>query len=600
MSVPSSFDTLQGLLRRNALQFGGRAAMQYKRYGVWVPFSWMDYLRKVEHISLGLSSIGVRQGDFVLLIGDNAPEWYFSELAVHTLRGISVGLHPGFTKDEIAALLKGIRVRFAIVQNVEQVQKLLEIKGDLPSLERVILWEERGLGRGRNEAVLLLAEIEKMGEKLKGNGLFEHLLQEARAEDPCTVLFTSGITGEPKAVLHTHRSMVENASRYLRREGWRPGDKLISPLPPSGLVEKWFCLVGHLMSGSTLYIAERPETFFRDMGETQPTVVFFGAKVWEGRIKNVEKRIAQSDRLKRFTYRLFMGRQRPALRVLGELLLFGPLRRHLGLSQARLCYNTGPLLARGTMEFYHKLGVPLKHLYWTCETGIICCPRDGFDWRTVGHPLDGIEVEVLEDGELRIRADHPLGYYLSGGKAIDVARDGYFWPGDVARWEDRGIVLVDRREDAIRGSGGELFSSQWVEGLLRLRLPYLEDAYVFQAEDGDVLCTVLLLSESNLRRWLQDMGLGRADRFDAMQDGEFLSKLEGALRAINEEIGPHLRIQRYTLLSERSDLLNAVRLLRKSHLRVVLRDLVEELKKGEGLERVDMDVRIKSLREDRP
>lgn len=572
--------TLPRLLKLNAEQCGTRVAIKHKRYGVWVPYSWQDYLSRVRAIAFGLRSIGIGEGDLVLLIGDNAPQWYFSELAVHVLRGISFGMYPEAAKAETLSLLKGMKVKCAIVEDVEQANILLEMRRDIP-LERILYWRGRGI-EGKDDPVLFpMKAVEMMGAtRRQEDGTFEDLVGKGRPDDPCILVFTSGVTGPEKAVLHTHSSMLENVRRYLGREKWGPRERIMSLLPPFSVLEKWFCIGCHLLSASTLYVSQGPETFSRDMREARPTVVFFGAKVWERTVRNVEDRMAHSDALKRFVYRFFMERAVSVFRFLGGPLLFGPLKRHLGLSQARFCYNTGPLLASRVVEFYRRLKVPLKQLYWTTETGIICCSEGvEADSQWVGLPLEGVGVEVSEDREIRIRADHAFGCYLVEGKRKEVMKDGYFWPGDVGRNEKGGLVLIDRKGDAIKTGGGELLSCQSLESLIRTSIPYVEDAFVFKAEDEDVLCAILLMSGFGLRRWLQDRGLGEVDPTQVLKDMAFVQELKNAIGTVNGS-GLPLKIERCALLLEGGAFLGPSRWLKKWQLGFAYKDLIDSLKQG--------------------
>ena len=412
-------DTWPRVLEDNYKRFGeSRTAMRHKHNGIWQPYTWRDYYTNVKHLALGLLSLGFEPGDKLLIVGDNAPQWYYAELASHADRGVSVGAYSDLSPDEIRYIARNSEAEFAVVQDQEQVDKLLEIKDDLPLLKRIIYWDYKGLARYDNAILLPYNEAIRLGEKYEQEhpGAFERNLKSGQADDVCALVYTSGTTGAaPKPVLHTHRTMKANADFYLRLDPWRENDNVVPSLPPAWITEQLMAIGCHLLSGAILNFCERPETQQQDTREIGPNVVFYEARLWETQAREVQARILEADLVKRFAFRLFMPvgykmaelkyrRQKPGLgrRILYSLantLLFARMRDTIGLSKARVCYNTGAILSADAFKFYRALNLPLKNLYGTTEGGALAgAANDDIRLETMGRVHEGTEVRITESG----------------------------------------------------------------------------------------------------------------------------------------------------------------------------------------------------------
>jgi long-chain acyl-CoA synthetase len=372
-------DTWPQVLKYNHEKYADhRRAMRHKHRGTWRSFSWQDYYRDVKCLALGLLSLGFEAGDKVLIIGNNAPQWYHAELAAQANRGVAVGVHPGLTPSETKRISENSDARLAIVEDQEQVDKLLEIKDELPRLEKVLYWNYKGLAHYDDSILMGYRQVLQLGEQYEKEhpGLFEQNVEAGRADDVCVIVYGSGTPGAVKGAVYTYRTVCAAADAYLQLDQWYETDNVVPYLPPVCMVEQCFGIACHLLSACTLNFGEAPETYRRDTREIGPQIISRQAQLWESQATMVQARILDSDGIKRLAFRLCMPigyrmadskyrKQKPnlflkLLYALANIVLFKPMRGNLGLSNARICYSSGDMLTPDTVRFYHALDLPLR------------------------------------------------------------------------------------------------------------------------------------------------------------------------------------------------------------------------------------------------
>jgi long-chain acyl-CoA synthetase len=568
-------DTWPKILKYNYEKYGdNHIAMRYKYYGIWQPYTWKDYYLSVKYLALGLLSLGFKPGDKLLIVGGNAPQWYYAELAAQANHGASVGVYSDLTPAEIKYIAENSEARFTIVEDQEQVDKLLQIKDKLPRLKKVIYWSYKGLAHYDDPILMEYKQVLKLGEKYEKEhpGLFEQNVETGRAEDICALVYTSGTTGAaPKGAVHTYRTMRSGADYYLHLDPWYENDNVVPYLPPAWMTEQWFGIGCHLLSASILNFAEKPETQQQDIREIGPSMVFYGARLWEAQAGIVQARILDADAIKRFVFRLLMPvgykmadlkyrKQKPnlflkILYALADLALFRPFRDSLGLSNARICYTTGAMLSPDTFRFYHALNLPLKSPYGSTEGGALTgAKNDDIRLETVGPVHKGTEVRITDNGEIIYRQPGIfVGYYKDPNKTAEVLKDGWFYSGDSGLvTKDGHVVLLDRVEDLVELASGDKLAPQSIESRLRFS-PYIKDAWVLAGPHRAYASAIIIISYASVGQWAGQRRLAYTNFTELSQNPEVYQLVKREIKRINQALPPGTRVKKYVNLHKEFD-----------------------------------------------
>jgi long-chain acyl-CoA synthetase len=596
-------DTWPKILKDNYEKYGdNRRAMRYKHYGIWQPYTWKDYYLNVKYLALGLLSLGFEPEDKVLIIGDNAPQWYYAELAAQANHGASVGLYSDFIPPEIKYIAENSEAKFAIVEDQEQVDKFLQIKDDLPLLKKVIYWNYKGLAHSDDPVLMGYRQVVQLGEKYEGEhpGFFEQCVETGKADDVCAIVYTSGTTGAaPKGAVHTYRTMRAGADYHLHLDPWYENDNVLPYLPPAWMTEQWFGIGCHLLSANILNFAEEPETQQRDTKETGPSIIFKGARLWENQAAMIQARILGADAIKKFAFRLLMPigykmadlklqKKEPSLfrkilYSLADITLFKRIRGSLGLSNARICYSTGAILSPDAFRFYHALNLPLKSLYGSTEGGALTgAKNDDIHFETVGPVHKGAEVRIADHGELICRQPGIfVGYYKDPDKTAEVLKDGWFYSGDIGFIrEDGHIVFVDRVKDLVELACGDKLAPQFIESRLRFS-PYIKDAWVLAGPDRAYASAILIINYDNVGRWAGQRRVAYTTFTDLSQKSEVYGLVKQDIDRINSTLPPGSRVKKYVNLHKEFDPdegeLTRTRKLRRTFLEERYRELIDAI-----------------------
>ncbi len=615
-------DTWPKTLRHNYEVFGDkRIAMRHKHHGIWQPYTWKDYYLGAKRVAHGLLSLGFEPGDKVLIIGDNAPEWYQAELATQANRGVSVGLYSDMSPAEIEHIAHNSEARFAVVEDQEQVDKFLQIKDQLPLLEKVIYWSYKGLAHYDEPVLMGYRELAQQGEAYEEEhpGLFERNVETGKPDDVCAIVYTSGTTGDaPKGAVHTHRTLRANAEYHLRLDPWHERDNIVPYLPPAWMTEQCFGIGCHLLSASILNFAEGPETQEQDAREIGPSILYHGARHWENQAAAVQARIQGSDVLKRFAFRSLMpiGYRRADARLsnerfglpwrmlyaLANVILFRPLKDVLGLSNARICYATDTMLSPDAFRFYHALNLPLKSLYGSAEGGAIAGPKTGdIHVETVGLVHEGVEVRIANNGELLCR--HPgtfVGYYKDPDGTAAVLVGGWCSTGDAGLVVESGhLVLVDRLDDIVELTSGARLAPQSVESRLRFS-PYIRDAWVLAGPDGSYVSAIIVIDYERVGRWAGQRKISYATFTELSQRPEVYELVRTDIERVNRDLPPGARIKKYVNLHKELDPdegeLTRTRKLRRAFMEERYHDLVRAIYNDQTEVPVEAEVRYRDGR----
>jgi long-chain acyl-CoA synthetase len=568
-------DTWPKVLKYNYEKYGDRhKAMRQKHFGIWQSYTWQDYYFSVKYLALGLLSLGFKAGDKLLIVGDNAPEWYFAELAAQSVHGISVGLYSDLTELEIKHISTNSESTFVFVEDQEQIDKFFQIKNELPLLKKIIYWRYKGLSHYQDPTLIGYREVLELGRDYEKNnpGLFEEKIAGGNADDICSLIYTSGTTCEvPKGAMHSFKTIRYGSEYFLHLDPWHETDNIVSYLPPAWIFEQWFGLGCHLLSGSTINFPEEADTQQQDIREIGPTMILYSPRLWERQASWVQTRIQGADFLKKSTYRLFVSvgynmadfkfkKQKPGLLwrlldALGNLFLFRPIRDSLGLPNARICYTAGSMLSPDVIRFYHALKVPLKSLYGSTEGGALAgASNDDIRPDTVGPLNPGVEAGITEAGEIISRQPGTfLGYYNDPAATMEVLEDGWFHSGDSGYFtDDKHLVFVDRLKDIVELTCGDKLAPQDVESRLKFG-PYIKDAWILAGPGREYPSAIIIIDHENVGHWADGRKVPHTTFTDLSQKLEVYELVAQEIARVNKDLPTGCRVRKYVNLHKEFD-----------------------------------------------
>jgi long-chain acyl-CoA synthetase len=614
MEITEKWDTIPKLISRNYQHWGSLTAMSMKRFGVWQRYSWQDYYDRVKYLSLGLMSLGLKPGDVVCIIGDNEPEWFWGEFATQAAGGIATGIFVDATPAEVKYIVTHSGARFALVNDQEQTDKFLEIRGELPSLERVIYWNPKGLKNYDNPVLTSFTEVMKLGRLYEETapGSFEQKVASQTGDDIAFIYYTSGTTDLPKGAKFAHGALLNSARKFVSRYPMDERDELLSNFPAAWVGDSFFATLPHLLSGARLNFPEKPETIAEDTREVGPTLVTYGPRQWESLVSDIQAKMIYASSLRRFVYNLFLpvGHKITDAELRGEdisllartvhriayLVLFKALKERLGLSRVRFAVTGGAILSPDSLRLIHAIGVELRQNYVTTEAGFISSHGSGeVKLESVGRPALGTEVRITDAGELLVRSDSMFsGYHKDSAKTAVVLVDGWYHTGDAVNIDEDGhLVYLDRLEHVGELSSGVRYAPQYIESQLRFST-YIKNAIVIGGRDRDFVSAILNVDFAVLAKWAEHHGVTYTTFADLSQKAAVADLVRGDLLRVNSYLPEPARVKKFVLLHKEFDPdeaeLTRTRKLRRAFIEERYRDLIGTIYRGGGEIQVEVPV----------
>jgi long-chain acyl-CoA synthetase len=576
----SNTDTLPKSLRARFEEYGGRKiAMRKKTLGIWQSYTWQESYSQVRQLCLGLIQSGLKRGDKVCIIGDNDPQFFWAQLAIQSAGGVAVGLFTDSSPREIQYVVHHSDAVLVFAKDQEQCDKLLEIQDQVPAVERVIYWDDKGLWNYNEPWLISFEQFQSVGRSLHAEqpDLFERLVDEGSGEDVAIFCYTSGTTGLPKGAMISHRNLLAGADSNLQIDPRSDTDEHISFLPPAWITENVLGLAIHLRSGMVVNFPEAPETVRQNIREVAPQSLFFSARQWENMVAMVQVKMIESTWLNRFLYKIFMPvgykvaglrfeERKPVgllwrfLHMLGELAVFRPLRDKLGLVNAKSAYSSGAAQSPDVIRFFRAIGVNIKQLYGSTEAQTHTLHiGDDVRFETVGLPPPRMEIRIAEDGEIMVSGPTVAqGYYKNpedSQKAFLVDEKGQRWyrTGDAGHIDSDGhLVYLDRMKEMLTLSGGEKYSPQYIEGQLKFS-PYIRNVMSVGGEDKPFVTALINIDFDNVGRWAERQGLTYTTLVDLCQKPGVYELIQSDVERVNRTLPPAARVRKFVLLHKEFD-----------------------------------------------
>ena len=619
-------DTFPKLLMRHAQERGARPAIREKDRGIWQTWTWRQFADEVRVLAAALAAEGFRRGDHFALVGDNRPRIYAAVCAAQCLGGIPVPLYQDSVAGEMSFPIRNAEIAYALAEDQEQVDKLLEIQPQCPSLRRIYFDDPRGLRHYDQPQLVSYEKLLELGRAALARhpGLVDEEIAKGRGSDTAAMFFTSGTTGVPKGVVLTHDALIDRSRVVAEMERLGEEDVVLAFMPPAWIGQNIFSYAQPMVAGYCICCPESPETVVSDMREIAPTYYFAPPRVFEALLTQVSVRMEDAGILKRWLYKYFMAvAKRVGTKLLegqkvnlferlkyglGDLVVYGPLRNVLGMSNVRVAYTGGEAIGPDLFSFYRSLGINLKQLYGSTETSVFVCvqPDGQAKADTVGPAVAGVELGFTPERELLIRSPGLFKEYYKNPEATREAKDaeGWFHTGDAGYIDRDGhLRIIDRARDVGKLADGTLFAPKYLENKLKF-FPYIKEAVAFGAE-RDRACAFVNIDMDAVSNWAEKRNLAYSGYTDLAQNDAVYELVAGCIAQANADLAlePELansQIHRFLILHKELDAddeeLTRTRKVRRRFIGEKYATLVDALYSNQGTVHVQAQVRYEDGR----
>ncbi len=575
-------DTFPKYLLRNAERFGDRPAMRHKDFGIWQSWTWTDQLEQVRSLALGLEALGLGRGDKIAVIGSNRPRLYWTFAAAQSLGAVPVPVYADAVADEMAYVLDHAGVRFAVVQDQEQVDKIEACAERIPALKTVIYDEPRGLADYQMEGLHAFADVQAAGAALVSA---EPAMAErwragiagASGDEICVMLYTSGTTGRSKGVMLQARRAVAAARDTAAFDRLSEKDSVLAYLPLAWVGDHYLNYAQGYVSGFCMSCPESAQTVAQDLREIGPTFYFAPPRIFEGLLTSVTIRMDDASWLKRKLYSYFIdvakrygeaileGRAVPLTGrlsyALGAIVIYRPLKNVLGFSNIRVAYTAGEAIGQDLFSFFRSLGINLKQLYGQTEAFLyVTAQKDGaVRSDAVGPAAPNVDIRISESGEVQFRSPGMFSGYFNQDEttAETMTSDGYVKTGDAGFFDKDGqLKIIDRAKDVGKLTTGELVAPKYIENTLKF-FPDIKEAVAFG--DGRDFCAVFInIDLQAVGNWAERNNIAYASYQDLAGHPEVAKIIAGHIDATNlrlsrEPMMAGAQIKRFLVLHKELD-----------------------------------------------
>ena len=542
---------------------GQRPAQLVKQGGVWQALSWQAMSDNVRNIAKGLLTLGLQVGERVALLANSRAEWVQCDLGIMAAAGITVPVYPSLLPEQVAYILHNAEATLACVDTPAQLEKLLQVRAELPALRHIVLME--GQPPHADPGIVSLQELMTQGATAPPHTIqLDERLRGLTPNHEATYVYTSGTTGPPKGVVQTHGNhlfMVQSCGAIIAAQ---EGDVNLLFLPLAHSFARLEAFLG-LYVGLTTAFAESIDALAENMREVRPMLVFSVPRVYEKIYARVQAAGNSGAPLKRalFQWCVGVGRQMSTLQQcrqpipaglrlrqrLAHQLVFKKLHQSVG-GRLRYFVSGGAPLAQDITEFFHAAGMLILEGYGLTET----CPAlaanryDQYKFGTVGTAFPGVELRIAADGEIVARGPNiAKGYYKRPEATAEVfLEDGWFATGDIGEIDPEGFLrITDRKKDLLVTAGGKNIAPQNLENLLKAD-PYISQAMVY-GDRRPYLTALLTLDLDETCRYARAHGIA-ADTAPALAAHPQIYQLIAARVAqINQQLAAYETIKKFII-----------------------------------------------------
>jgi long-chain acyl-CoA synthetase len=597
----SYYNTIPRIFWHRVHEWRNKTAMREKKFGIWKDISWQTYGEKAKYVGLGLVEQGLERGDRVAIISENNPEWLYSDMGILAVGGVTVGIYTTDSPNQVEYVVGHSGSKFYIAEDEEQLDKILEVRENLPHLEKIIVMDMEGLRHFSDPMVMSFDELLELGKSLdqRDPDLFKKLLQVPQSNDLAILIYTSGTTGPPKGAMLSHRNII--AVMAMQDEAY-PGyddDELLSFLPLCHIAQRVASAYNPLQVGYTINFVEELDTVPENIREISPTFFFAVPRIWEKFYSGLILRLKDSTRLEKlaFKWAIAIGnkvsdyklnlKEPPiylkALFKLAEWTVLKNLKKFIGLDRVRLCLSGAAPISPDLLKFYHSLGIDMREVYGQTEN---CGPtsahfENDVKFGTVGKPLPGAQIRIAEDDEILLKGPHVfMGYFNDPEKTAETIVDGWLHTGDVGKFDEDGhLIITDRKKDIIITSGGKNITPSEIENQLKFS-PYINDAVVI-GDGRKYLTALIMIDDENVMKYAQDHRIPFTTYASLTKSPEIIKLINREVEEVNKKFARVETIKKFSLidiqLTTDDDEITPTMKLKRKFVNEKFKDIIESM-----------------------
>lgn len=589
--------TIPALFWKKSRERGDTTAMREKDFGIWRSISWAEYGERARRVGIALRRLGMQRGDVISVLSENVPEWLYTDMGVMGMGGITNGVYTTDSARQLEYLIRDSATRVLMVENEEQLDKILEVRANCPTLRKVVVFDMEGLADFSDPQVMSFEDLLAAGEG--DHALWEAEVAMAQPGDGAVLIYTSGTTGAPKGALMSHGNMIYQVAKSETLIDLSPADQLLSFLPLCHIAERKFSVMYSLKTGATINFAERPDTVPENIREVAPTFFFAVPRIWEKFYSEISIRMSEAIWIGRRAYDLAMkigyrvadlklaGKPVPAALALAFRIADRTVLRNikiwLGLDRARLLGTGAAPVSPELIRWYLALGLEMREIYGQTECcGLATVMPARKKLGSVGRAMPDTDLRISEQGEILVRGPHVFKGYLNNPEktAETVDRDGWLHTGDVGSVDEDGYVkITDRIKDIIITAGGKNITPSEIENQLKFS-PYISDAVVIGDRRKFLSCLVMIDHE-NVVKYAQDRNVPFTHYASLCAAQEVKDLIWGEIEKVNKTVARVESIKAFrlidTLLTAEDEELTPTMKLKRKHVNEKYAPLIDQM-----------------------
>ena len=580
---------------------GERVAMREKDLGIWQEISWSHYGEKAKLTGLALHTLGLEKGNVVSIASEGNPEWLYTDMGTIGAGGISSGVYTTDSAAQVKYLVNDSATKFYFAENEEQLDKILEVRGECPTLKKIIVYDMEGLNDFHDDQVISYEEFLKVGEKTdqENPDLWESLVNSVSPEDIAILVYTSGTTGPSKGAMINHTNLLYSINTGYDIFDVMEHEEQLSFLPLCHILERSVSVMIPLKTGAVVNFAESIDTVPENIREVSPTVFIAVPRIWEKFYSSITILMKDATFVGKFFYQLsinvgskykeyFIDGKEPPLSLklsywICNQLVLKNIKKLLGLNNCRYALSGAAPISPDLINWYLSLGIDMREGWGMTETagvGTAFYSRE-IKLGHVGRAVNDSEVRIAQDGEILFRGPGVFcGYLNKPEQTKETLIDGWLHTGDVGEIDNYGnLKITDRKKDIIITAGGKNISPSEIENELKFS-PFISDAVVI-GDKRKFLSCLIMIDEENVMKHAQDNDIPFSNFESLCKSEEIVSLIDDEVNKVNKKFASVEQVKKFSLidiqLTAEDDELTPTMKLKRKFINQKYGDIIESM-----------------------